>query len=361
MLLFEEWSKDPVIRQQQIDLVFGRRKPQKKPIKRRTRPSKAWEVGEHQRFWHLEPWQQSFAQSLPRRPRCTDDFDLGVYPCRREIALGFRYIQYNIPERISWLVSDIDRTGAAQAWQVAGLPPPSLILENPANGHAHIALRLANPVFAFRPISKPLDFLASIERGYTRRVGADMAFSMTGLIKNALHPDWRVSRPFDGAYTLKELAAVLGKRETRPWTKTERQAGIGRNVTIFDEARALAYRTVLRFKDEGASFSDFMQGLLGTALEINRAAGFYAPLPYAEVYGIAKSIAKWTWKRFTPDAFKERQSYLGKRGNAKRWADHTPLHESKPWEAEGISRRMWFYRKAKAAEPPIALSPYQGG
>jgi hypothetical protein len=117
MLLFEEWSKDPVIRQQQIALVFDRRKPQKKPIKRRTRPSKAWDVGEHQRFWHLEPWQQSFAQSLPRRPRCADDFDLGVYPCRREIALGFRYIQYNIPERISWLVSDIDRAGASKTRQ----------------------------------------------------------------------------------------------------------------------------------------------------------------------------------------------------------------------------------------------------
>jgi hypothetical protein len=291
---------------------------------------------------------------------------LGVYPCRREIALGFRYIQYNTPERINWLVSDIDRTRAADAWQVAGLPPPSLILENPANGHAHIALRLADPVFAFRPISKPLDFLASIERGYTRRVGADMAFSMTGLIKNALHSDWRVFRPFDGAYTLKELAAVLGKRETRPWTKTERQAGIGRNVTLFNETRAAAYRNVLRFIDEGATLGDFMRGVLGTALQINRNANFYMPLSCAEVHGIAKSVAKWTWDHwewFTAEAFSKRQSYRGKRGMAKRWADHVTAAERAA--AAGVSRATLYRlekkrREAKGQAQGETIT-YQGG
>src|SRR5271166_159762 len=85
-------------------------------------------------------WEEEFARTIPGRPLCAPDaFELGVYPCKREIALGYPYVQFNRPTLFRWLVVDIDRAGAANAWRAAGLPPPNMIMINPSNGHAHLA------------------------------------------------------------------------------------------------------------------------------------------------------------------------------------------------------------------------------
>ncbi|MGA7329616.1 MAG: replication initiation protein [Rhodomicrobium sp.] len=287
-------------------------------------------------------WEEAFARSLPLKPLCADDFELGVYPCRREIALGYRYVQYNTQSRINWLVSDIDRDGAADTWRSAGLPPPNAVMENPDNGHAHIAWQLAVPVSCSDPLAKQMRFLSIVERGYTRRLDSDKAFSQRGLIKNAVHPDWRVTRHHDVAYSLSELARPLERNETRLWTPSERKSGLGRNVSLFDDLRAFAYREVRRFKSDGLSASQFRDRLQEVANGLNLNPRFHpGPLSFSELRGIVVSISRWTWKRFSVEAFNEKQRARIK----KRWAGHVSLDESKPWEAEGISRRTWFYRQ----------------
>lgn len=60
----------------------------------------------------------------PHRPYCCDDFALNA-PRSLDVALQKRYIQLNPPGWLSFIICDIDRAGAAQAWKEAKLPPPT--------------------------------------------------------------------------------------------------------------------------------------------------------------------------------------------------------------------------------------------
>ena len=301
-------------------------------------------------------WQEGFARfPVPRRPLAADDFELGVYPVAREIALNYRYIQFNPPARHNWLTIDIDRPDAAHAWEAASVVPPTFVIENPQNGYAHFAWRLAAPVSYFeRSHHRPVAYLADIQRGFTRRLGADRAYC--GLLtKNPLHSDWRVSRPFEGAYSLGELARVLKREEMRQWEPGEREAGLGRNCALFDWLSATARKEVLRLKREGASYADFLQDLLGAALALNRTANFHRPLI------MAKSTASRNRWPAGPGSVSARsasaiQSWRGTRGMASRWKDHVSLDVLKPWEAENCSRRTWFYRQRAALRKVRDLS-----
>ncbi|WP_276324646.1 primase C-terminal domain-containing protein [Rhodomicrobium udaipurense] len=122
---------------------------------------------------------------------------------------------------------------------------------------------------------------------------------------------------------------------------------MGRNCTVFDDLRVYAYRAVLEFK-RCNDFRGFLQRLVAVANDLRRNPTFIASLPEIEARAIARSIARWTWKRFSVERFAGIQRARGKRGNEKRWADHVPLDVSRPWEAEGISRRTWFRRRQVA-------------
>jgi len=79
---------------------------------------------------------------------------------------------------------------------------------------------------------------------------------------------------------------------------------------------------------------------------------FLVPLDENEVIGIAKSIAKWTHRKFDNKSFeayikkthsKEIQSIRGiKSGLSRRKGS---IEEESPWVAMGISRRKYFYDK----------------
>ena len=335
-----EWSKDPDEARRQFDehlraIGFRRGSISKKPAKKKRRRSAPQETA-------ASTWQEHFARSLPWRPRCADDFALGVYPCQREIALGFRYIQFNPPERINWLTFDLDRADAAQASEVADVARPNFIMENPENGHAHLAYRLAAPVTYFgKSHTSPVEYLRDIQRGLTRRLGADRAYAGV-LTKNPTHSAWRVFRPHDSAYSLDELARSLERHEMRKWSPGEREAGLGRNVSIFDDLRGFAYGEVLPFKAAG-DFGAYRDHLQAKANGLNRNPDFIGPLSPGELRGMVKSVAKWTWERFTPERFSEIQSARGVRGMASRWAGHT---KSEPWKALGIGKATYYRRRA---------------
>ena len=58
---------------------------------------------------------------------------------------------------------------------------------------------------------------------------------MHGLVKNALHEDWRVSRPFEGSCPpWPSFGAALGKQDMKPSVKGEREPGFGGNCALFD-------------------------------------------------------------------------------------------------------------------------------
>jgi hypothetical protein len=351
MPLFEEWSADPEIRRQQIEAVLGRRKPLKKRAqKKRSKPKLPGERAPVQRFWY-EPEREKFLATLPPYIDCAGD-DLrtrGTYRRHRDLAINFPLIQFNSPYRRRWLPFDLDRSNAATAFDDAAVAMPNVIMINPANGHAHAAYELAAPVTYYaKSRQTSIRYLADIQHGMTRRLDADAAYS-GHLTKNPFHENWITIAPRVKPYTLGELASYLDKEDMRaPKTRGLREiemCGLSRNCSLFGWVRTeIAYKQVLCLKREGAPFRDFLNLIFNAALDKNREA-FRYPLNVGEVAGIARSVAQWTWREFNQERFSKRQSRRGKRGMAKRWADHMTAAERAA--AAGVSRAT-LYRRQKA-------------
>ena len=143
---------------------------------------------------------------------------------------------------------------------------------------------------------------------------------------------WRVEWRRDRPYTLHELADWLFFHDMRPDPRSD-TIGAGRNVVIFDELRLMAYREVRAFKKDGANLDQWRDHLEMLAATINQQFVDYrarkadgrsniGPLRPGEVRAITKSVADWTWRHMSTASFSARQSRIGKRGNAKRWAGH---------------------------------------
>src|SRR5262245_9655762 len=205
--------------------------------------------------------RQLFPGLIPAKPYCADVLADGLRIREKKLALERRHIQLNGPASFRWMPHDIDHSGAYHIHDDAILPQPNFIAINPENGHGHSAVLLAMPV-ARHAASRvePLRFFAAVERGIARRIGADRHY--TGLIiKNPMHSHWRVEWRRDDAYTLPELADWLFPEDMQPDASIEETLGAGRDVVIFDELRALAYREVLKFKKAGAGLDQWLARL----------------------------------------------------------------------------------------------------
>ena len=218
--------------------------------------------------------------------------------------------------------------GLAPQWDLAGIIVEPLLNALKYAFVPSIATMLATPV-ARHSASRvePLRFYGAVERGIARRIGADRHY--VGLVtKNPVRAEWRREE----AYTLGEPADWLFDTDMRPDPTVATTLGAGRNRTVFDELRAIAYREVREFKAAAKSLDEFYARLERVALGIN--LRFPQALKLSEVRAISKSVAKWTWRHFCGEKFFSRQSFLGKRANAKRWAGHVSAESTKPWLTE---------------------------
>lgn len=290
------------------------------------------------------------AERWPRKPYCTDDLAEGLRIRSLSSALKRSYIQANPPHLRVWSIHDVDRPGAAISWEKASLPPPSWVAKNRVNGHAHLVWGLRAPVLVdgLGARDAPMRYLAAVESMMREKLGADGGYA--GLItKNPSHPLWQTLRGPRLAYDLAELAEYLPKIEKhRPYRhhKVE-ELGLGRNVTLFDFLRHWAYRNVRQFKGGG------LEGWNAWLSKVNsmglcRNAEFKHPLHGKEVWHVAKSVAKWTWRRFDIEASDARFSALqayrgsigGKKGMAARWGNNEDKQASaKLMAAAGRSLR----------------------
>lgn len=114
---------------------------------------------------------------------------------------------------------------------------------------------------------------------------------------------------------------------------------------MFDDTRSWAYRNVLKFRRAGGSLATWIERCRKVAHAHNH---FPDKLPLSAIRAIGKSIAKWTWHKFSEAQFSKIQACRGIRGAAKRWAGHASAEAVKPWLAKGISRRSWYRLRAKA-------------
>ena len=275
-----------------------------------------------------EPQLELFERRLPKRPYCTNNLDHGLVIRGKRQAAGQRYIQVNPPWLRSFIVMDVDRPGAALAWEDALLPMPFWSSMNPRNGHAHLAWAIDAPVLLGQhDRQKPMRYLAAIEAGMREKLDADPGYS--GLItKNPVHRHWRNAwAPIGrGVYDLDYLADHLNLPRHAPKSRPE-TVGLGRNCDTFDHLRYYAYREVRLWRDtplpppghdeRRGVYIHWLNHLYSTALDRTHNE-HPIPLDSREVHWISRSVAGWVWTRFDVEAsdrrWSARQAARGRRG-----------------------------------------------
>lgn len=283
----------------------------------------------------------------PKKPYCAEDLAMGVRIRTLKLALTKPYIQANPPHLRVWSIFDIDRPGAVLAWEAVGLPPPSWAAGNPENAHAHLAWGLSAPVLVDSPDLRqgPLRYLCALEAAMRARLNADQGYS--GLLtKNPASSHWRVWRGPKLYYELGELAEYVPDIEKHiPSRGRVEEVGLGRNITVFDWLRRQAYRRLRDFRTPGAGldgWNAWCNWCNCRALERN--GEFPSPLEGREVWHIAKSVAKWTWRRFdiagSDTRFSQLQAHRGRAGGvAKGKANEGKRASARLMAAQGIGAR----------------------
>ena len=147
-----------------------------------------------------------------------------------------------------------------------------------------------------------------IQSAMVERLKADRCYA--GLLtKNPLHAHWQNTVWAQYEYSLDELEQYLDLRGHPK--KGPEIYGLGRNCELFDNTRKWAYKAIREFwKPEykanwNNAVYEHVEALNGQ---------FITPLPLSEVKSIAKSIANWTFKHFTPCKFRESQAKKGAKG-----------------------------------------------
>lgn len=267
----------------------------------------------------------------PRKPYCSDDLESGLRIRSLSAAIKKPYIQANPPYLRVWSIYDVDRPGAGLAWEDCGLPPPAWSTVNRENGHAHLVWGLTAPVLVDSPDMRqaPLRYLCAVEAAFRTALQADSGYS--GLItKNPAHPLWRTLMGPQLAYDLGELAEYVDLQKHLPRRKPE-EVGLGRNVTVFDWLRQYAYRHIRHYKGEVRNFVLWQSHLNNKALERN--GDLLTPMDGREVWHIAKSVSKWTWRQFdiaASDArFRELQAHRGRNGGVASGLSRAAANEDK--------------------------------
>ena len=87
----------------------------------------------------------------------------------------------------------------------------------------------------------------------------------------------------------------------RPDATVETTFGAGRNCSVFDELRKIAYREVLGFKRSGNL--DTFRGPNSQRVALGINLQFPEALKLSEVRAIARSVARWTWRHFSHEKF----------------------------------------------------------
>lgn len=310
--------------------------------------------------WEDVPVLRQFVDDLPKNPYCTNSKGL-TYIRNKQNAIRHRYIQPNHPAVCKWLWFDVDDVDAMYAWSNANLPPPQIIVKNPDNQHAHLGYRIATPVgIGGRSSIKAMRYLASVQNALGEALGADKGYS-GNLIKNPLYvkanapkdvlPIWinedeyeengerdehetYILRGVQSSYTLAELADKIDLNELSDAVNIEpaNDSGYGRNCTLFDELRHIAYKL------PDKSYRGVESHLKAIADDINNR--FDVPLPYNEVKHIIRSIARYC-ERTTFDKWQDNLSASQRARAMKRWGDNTDKRkQAEMWHNQGIKKTV---------------------
>lgn len=239
----------------------------------------------------------SFQNTLPKKPYCSNDLTQGVVIRPREMAINFKYLQPNHPYYQHYLILDLDYDAALVEilYSMTGLPLPNLLVENRENGRSHIFFKLRKPIYKTNASKlKPIIYANAILKRLQQLFNSDVGYS--GLIaKNPIHEHWRAYTLHPEPYSLHQLIQKLDITwdEANKPIKQDEAIGLGRNCFIFHTARHWAYNEIRNYR--GKTYNQWLEAVINHCSKLN--SGLSQPMQYGEVKGIAKSISRWTWKR----------------------------------------------------------------
>ena len=169
-------------------------------------------------------------------------------------------------------------------------------------------------------------------------LNADVGY--TGLItKNAVHEQWRTYTIRSEPYTLNQLAEHLeltSKQINKPIAPDE-AVGLGRNCCVFHTVRKWAYVEIRKFR--GKAYNQWLDAVVAECSKVNNQ--FTLPMNHNEMKGIAKSIARWVWKR-DPHCyamFIDRQTRKGALGASKGGTVRSMLYQDKRKQAQQLKTK----------------------
>lgn len=235
----------------------------------------------------------SFIAALPTKVRSTNDFQqYGTKFRDKSKALEHLYIEVNQLYK-KFIVLDIDKPGSAYLWDELGLPPPTFVVINPKNAKCHYLYELKTPVYYTENSRRaPQKFFEATDIALTHLLGADLSY-VGKFTKNPLHPHWIVLF-HQVSYDLEDFQEYGLSLRGNKSKQILRESPEGRNTTLFDTLRHLAYLAV-KTHDSYATFAEVVDS---KALSINGAfldceKGI---LPAKEVLSTARSVSTWTWR-----------------------------------------------------------------
>lgn len=262
---------------------------------------------------NLIPIWDNWQDLIPAHPLATDVFADGVRRMPRDEALRHANIEFNTASQIRWFNFDLDQDDSYDALDRANLPMPNIYVQNRSNGHGH-ALYAVDAFIGLTDASRmaPIRLAADVQRGMTRRLGADPRYA-NRLAKNPVDGRWASSFMAPSPYHLGDLLAALDRADIRRPPERLDMTGLGRNCDLFDLVRVWAYREI-RTAKRVMSAEQWRSAVFAEVAIHN--LDFGQPLPYSETRSIAKSIANWTWKRFSTGEFSQIQASRRVRGAA---------------------------------------------
>lgn len=285
---------------------------------------------------------RKFRERLPKKPYFTDRLGDYLRIHRAEMALRARYIQFNGPTHMHWLVFDVDRPGAAMDWEERCVPPPNFTAQNPVNGHAHLFYGLSTPVRTAPDGRKaPLQYAAAVQDALRSSLAADEGYSGF-LCKNPFSNSWRTAEWESRLYDLSDFEGWLDLSAKPREAANSEAYGLGRNCTLFEKLRTWACRAIRQ------GWPDADRWHIAV---LERARGynvFDVPLSDNEVKATARSVAKYTYRHFSQAGFSAVQAKRGRNGGIKSGEVRRKgsVEENQPWVAMGISRATYYCRKS---------------
>lgn len=239
-------------------------------------------------------------EEAPYLSRCSDDKTATrIRP--REYAIRYPYMQVNRPGFVSWMIFDLDHT-KAMIWEDSGLPAPNLIVRNRANGHSHLYYAITPVCTTENARSKPIAYMKAVYAAFAARLEADTDFHSGPVAKTPGHPWWLTHEIHAHVYELGELSDYVDLAVSGPWGKGAQfdEVSHSRHCILFEHLRHYAYFIVNRERESG-SFVSFTRLLDAYAHNRNsfHKLGFSENLAYSSLRATVKSVARWTWDRYT--------------------------------------------------------------